>query len=541
MISSAAVLRELKEENEDFEWYPTTDEIIRSLVKDVERVLDDDEIRIRIDSVLDIGAGNGKVLRAFPDKDRYAIEKAQKLCALLAPMAFIVGTDFWQQSLMTKKIDLTFCNPPYSEYEAWATKIIRESSSKVVYLVLPKRWNKSVDIEAALKYRDGEVKIVGSFDFEDAEDRKARAKVDLIRILLSQDSDDAFDRFFDEEFSGLKARFDQAEKEEAKGPDDSKFKQLVMAENYVEAIVRMYDEEMLKIRHHYDCIATLDADLLREFNVRPADILKCLKERLCALKQVYWRELFDRMRPITDRLTTKKRRTLLDTLNDNGHVDFTVQNIQAVVIWVLAHASKYIDEQVMEVFDEMISKANVRNYKSNQRVYEFNRWRYEQEHPTHIALDYRLVLEHSGGISHARSWEKGLEERARDFLRDLCAVANNLHFHVDTSDTRFVLPSAWTAGSREEFYFTRDGKRDILFDVRAFLNGNMHIRLNQQFALALNVENGRLRGWIHTPSEAAQELENMEAVQYFGTQITLKMSSLPQLTGCTETQEGTDR
>jgi len=43
-------------------------------------------------------------------------------------------------------------------------------------------------------------KTIGEFSFEDAEDRKARATVNLIRIELSTETDDAFDRFFDEQF-----------------------------------------------------------------------------------------------------------------------------------------------------------------------------------------------------------------------------------------------------------------------------------------------------------------------------------------------------
>jgi hypothetical protein len=55
----------------------------------------------------------------------------------------------------------------------------------------------------------------------------------------------------------------------------------------------------------------------------------------------------------------------------------------------------------------------------------------------------------------------------------------------------------------------------MLMDVRAFQNGNLHIRLNQQFALALNVEMGRLKGWLRTAAEATEELGQPEAAKYF--------------------------
>lgn len=56
-------------------------------------------------------------------------------------------------------------------------------------------------------------------------------------------------------------------------------------------------------------------------------------------------------------------------------------------------------------------------------------------------------------------------------------------------------------------------------EIRAFLNGNLHIKFNQQFMLALNVEVGRLLGWSHTAQEAAHDLneEVNEIMGYFKT------------------------
>jgi hypothetical protein len=66
-----------------------------------------------------------------------------------------------------------------------------------------------------------------------------------------------------------------------------------------------------------------------------------------------------------------------------------------------------------------------------------------------------------------------------------------------------------------------------LFEVRAFLNGNMHIRLNQKFALALNVEHGRLKGWIKTAAEAVEELGDVGAAERFNSCFRLGSGNLP--------------
>ena len=534
--TTRSLIAALKENGQDEEFYPTTDEIIARMLHDLK--MDDD--RREIGSVLDIGAGNGKVLLALQKGyerglDLYAIEKSLMLCSRLSKIAFVIGTDFKSQSLLSKQIDLTFCNPPYTEFEEWAVKIIRESASRRVYLVLPVRWHKSVRIADALKHREAKVKTLGEYSFEDAEDRQARAIVNLIRIDLSTEKDDAFDRFFDEQFAHLKARYEAATKGESKYSDkkDPKFTALVGGANLLESLVTLYDADMEKAKKNYDLAAQLDVDLLKELDVTPQSILKCLKTRLTGLRSEYWKELFSHMSAVTNRLCSKKRGTLLDTLNRNGHIDFTTDNAYAVLMWVLEHANQYIDEQLVETFETMCSKANVKNYKSNLKPFVWDQWRYNQEKPTHVALEYRIVLDRVGGIKKTE-WihDKGLEQRAAEFLGDLLTVAHNLGFTCDTTDSRLFRRDEWHTGSVEHFECTvkdKDGnpKHVELFEVRAFLNGNMHIRLNQKFALALNVEHGRLKGWIKTAAEAVEELGDVEAASRFNSCFRLGSGNLP--------------
>lgn len=80
------------------------------------------------------------------------------------------------------------------------------------------------------------------------------------------------------------------------------------------------------------------------------------------------------------------------------------------------------------------------------------------------------------------------------------------------------------AGQKEEFCTNKAGKELKLMEVRAYMNGNLYIKFNQSFMLALNVEIGRLQGWIHNAQQAAEEMdENIEIVnQYFNTSYTLE-------------------
>ena len=336
-------------------------------------------------------------------------------------------------------------------------------------------------------------------------------------------------------------------------------------------MVELYNAELDHVRKNYDLVSKLDADLLKEFDVTPARILGCLRARLGGLRHTYWKELIGNMGQETDRLCSKQRQRMLDKLNQSGHVDFTRGNIHAVIIWILKNANQYLGEQLIEVFDDMVEKANVRNYKSNQRAFTHDRWRYNEEKPSHIALEFRLVLEHCGGIGRTwRNANSGLSERADEFLGDLLTVARNLGFDCTNRGAEFR--GAWESGLKHIFTMPKtykvgdkvmwgensrkaitgkvqlDGGKyqykiegqwyhesclpgEPLIEVRAYQNNNLHVRLNQEFALALNVEYGRLKGWLKTGAEAADELGDKNAARHFDSQLQLGQHSLLMLAG----------
>jgi hypothetical protein len=224
---------------------------------------------------------------------------------------------------------------------------------------------------------------------------------------------------------------------------------------------------------------------------------------------------------------------MLDEIKVSGLVDFSVENVYAVVCWLLNHANEYMVEQMLEVFDEMHTLANIKRYKSNERVFEEDMWRYNQDKPTHVALEYRIVMHNIGGVNKGDEihWDRGLQRRACDFLRDLMTVANNLGFLCDNTDHRLMSGrSNWQSGKSYVFrWLDSDGSSKELLEVKGFYNGNVHIRLGQDFARALNVEVGRLRGWIKSPQEAAEELGDPQAAAIFGRQIMLGVSSVKLL------------
>lgn len=73
------MVKAIKEADQDFEWYPTTTEIIDTVKANMHEhfyIRADEKCRV---SLLDIGAGDGRVLMQLTEGDRYAIEKSMPL------------------------------------------------------------------------------------------------------------------------------------------------------------------------------------------------------------------------------------------------------------------------------------------------------------------------------------------------------------------------------------------------------------------------------------------------------------------------------
>jgi len=541
----------LKEAGQDFEFYPTTSEIITALIQDIKFMSGSINAakytrKTGLESILDIGAGNGKVLTAIKSAGEnesgenyekrlkditkfYAIEKSPILCGRMDDSIFVIGTDFHEQSLISKTASITFSNPPYSEFERWAVKIIRESASAVVYLVIPQRWEGSMEIAEALKFRGVKTHKVGEYDFLESEDRAARAKVHLLRIDFTDTKDTAFESAFKAEFADFISGFESETKNESRKARQDSGDEMVKGENLPAYLVAHYNARMERIRNNYKAASELDPELLATFGIFPHKVMEGLLEKLTGLRTHYWSDLFSRITAITGQLTTGSREKLLATLNANKNVDFTVSNIYAVIVWALKNANRFIGSQLVDVYENMVDTANVKMYASNKRAF-VDGWRYMRDEVknSHYALEYRIVTHRVGGIAREyhdyKYRSQGITDRAGDFLSDLLTVAQTLGF----TPTETVMESGeWKSGAAKDFGFADPvtGNRQVLVSVRAFQNGNLHLKFNSKFMLALNVEHGRLKGWLKTPAEAAEELKDPAAAPLFNSAFKLPVSN----------------
>jgi len=514
MKSFNSQLQKIKELNEDFEWYPTTNEILEKLVENIHKSVEHKWYRNK--SFLDIGAGNGKVLDFIKDETEYFskfffIEKSQYHNSNMNPSYLLLGSDFHKTTLVDKNPDIIFCNPPYSEYKEWSCKIIKEMPvNAILYLVIPKRWKNNEEIKFAINHRGVEVEIIDSFSFENSEDREARANVDFIKIKVhsSRKEDSPFFLFFEETFNYPEPK-KQFEESEQKNDD------IVHGENLIERLCTIYDNNLERLRSNYQKICELDFDLLQEFSISKPSLVNSLEAKIEGLKKQLWKDFFDGMDGINTRLTSKSRKDMLHLLNGQNGIDFNRENCYNILFWAVKNANLYFEKQFIEIYDDIIDYCNVENYKSNERVFQEHGFRYHYRdseegkgNVSHIKLKvgHRIVCNRCGGLRRGRLYYKeGLSEQASTFIGDLLTIAQNLGFKILSERP---VPFEWNDSQVRIYYCEIDGEKQILFKVRAFLNSNMHFQFLPEFIHALNIQHGKLRGWINSEQDVKEEILN---------------------------------
>lgn len=533
----AKLIEEVREFG-DFEFYPTLDSDIALIKKHIDLLGYDKPY-----SVLDIGVGDGRVLNAIAHEygEKYAIEKSLPLIRALPADIMIVGTDFMAQTLIDIETSVIFCNPPFTQYSEFASKIIAESLAPDVYLILPTRWSNNQAIKDALARRKATFTVIGNSDYRSA-DRPARCTVDVIHISLSKSASRRWDRAtvdvdpfaawfsdnFDIDAQGSAAR--KADSLHQKVQPD-KF-EIIAGGDLISTLVSHYDASLEKLINTYKGLEHVDGSILDELNVSIDSIYAAIKLRIKSLKNKYWKELFNRFTPITDKLCTSTREEMQTLLMKNVNVDFTKENAYAIAEWAVKNVNKYIDSQLISVYESLIGESNITLYKSNQRTFGRSEWLYNRK-PSGLdrfALDYRIITSNYGNFG-GYSFDRinGLSKSSANKIDDLITIAHNLGFDTLGQELASTVEE-WEPGKLRTFhYFDHTAqKKVVLFTARAYQNGNIHRKINQGFIARLNVEFGRLRGWINTPEQAAEEIDGVDidcAKQAFHSNLKINVGT----------------
>ena len=550
-MSVNAVVQELKEKGQDFEWYPTTDEmfaLIEPYIRDVD--------------VLDIGCGDARfktymnrVAQADADRrteeakqealkegkeywrtykiydrevcriDNYkVIEKSKVLIERYIENDWLVETDFETCTLLDKSYDTYFCNPPYSKFEEWVKKIIKEGNFRQAFLIIPQRWKEDTSIKALLDFYNISYEILGNFDFLSA-DRQARAKVHVVRFVrdkydgyrsLPEYNQDGFDKFFNEVFKTQNDKRDDYEvKRDYNESQKEKIRNAIVSADKGRAniLVELYNQDSEKLYNNLKAIMQLDPDIMQSFNISVEGIKKALIEKQENLKILYWDMVWDEFSEITDRLTSETRQKLRQNFEWLQKLEFTTLNIWFIILYVVKHASNYSDNQLVSFYKKISDEENVKPYKSNTKLFENSGWRWNNSDHKDWYLDYRIIM--SSPFRERWNGEFEIDYYSKNTLNDIAVIARNLKFNV-TDDIDY--PDGF--GSKGYMYFLNGQKREQFMEFKAYKNGNMHVKFNQEFTKALNIEAARLLGWVKSKADVAREMpkEYLDAFdKYFGS------------------------
>lgn len=531
----------LQEADQDLEWFPTTPEILQAINNDLLEISCEqyrqggynnsnqnmrrcycsrENFRVEeffIDSFLDIGCGDGRVFDFIKGnsrvrtiiKHRLGIEKADvQADNLIRNGVGLIGRDLFETVLLGKSFNVVFCNPPYSQFKLWIEKILKEARSEVFYFVIPERWQNDVNLKCLMEEK-GELENLGSFDFLGA-DRAARAKVDLIKVSpykLKCKEKDPFDSWIEENIGKFEVSEEHIKEAKQKEAD-----RMAMQQNRADKAVVLcenYREDLNQLMQLFKSLASVNFRLLRQLGLDKAKILEIVKSDIQALKRRYWHQAFDALQPISSRLTNKTREKLLDSIKWFADLDFNEGNIKTIIVWVIENYNKYVKEQVLQAFEDFTGFDCVRAYKSNDKWFNGGWYYNNKDMPEKYAIEYRVVCR-----CPLSRYQHDLHKNK---ISDLAVIAENLGFK-NLGVTEFVQD-----GKKR---YCKNDAGEVIFEYKLFQNGNAHVKMNQKFCKAFNLEVGKLKNWLHEPEDVAREFDvSMEEAAQMWNKGSLQLIS----------------
>lgn len=524
---------DLQAAGEDYCWYPTTQEILTCIKNNLlsygkenyscrysywtchklvqfkheyenQKTVD----VVEIDSFLDCGAGEGRVLeffdmKPFKLKQKYGIEIARvQADDLIRRGVSLIGRDYFETVLIDKEFGVCFSNPPYSRFKEWCIKLLGEVNAVFIYLVIPQRWKDDADF-VKLMHEKGEVEILGEFDFLKA-DRAARAKVDVIVIRKRNDKESTNDPFKAWVEANIGAFAESKQVVEEVKTDTVEVKSVEeRSTDTIAVLVENYNHDLQELLSAYRSIGNIDFKLLRQLGLEKKQIIEKIKTDIAALKNRYWRTTLDSLKPINSRLTQKTREQFLSRIKWVETMDYNANNVLTLIVWVIENANKYSKEQMLQCYEDLTNFEGVRAYKSNDRWITDN-WRYNgtKGRPCKYSLDMRIV------VSCGYKIEKYEWNKYNNPIADLCVVADSLGFKNNGAHD-------FAKDGQSKSVLMENGKE--LFVYRCYQNNNVHFKLNKEFLMALNVAVGMEKGWLKAPADIQSEFDvsEAEAVKFF--------------------------
>ena len=389
--------------NQDF--YPTPENVIHSMTWDLD---------LKNKNVLEPSAGKGDIVDFCADRGAkvFACENSSDLRLILSqkPHCNLIAEDFLTvTSEMVSHIDYIIMNPPFSADELHINHAFNIAPEGCTIVALCNWHTLENDYSHRRKQLNSIVRDYGSKVnlgnvFSNAE-RKTDVEIGLIKLYKPKVSEDAdFSDYFSME-----------------ADDEEIYADGLIRHSYVREIVqryvaslKQYDrliEESINLNSMISAVAPYGfKDLTLDIK---QDKKSVTKERFMKeLQKKSWKFVFDKL-GMDKYVTVKVREEINKMIEAQCNIPFTMKNISLAVSALVQNVEKYMDESLIQVFDDITkhhheNRYNIEGWKTN----------------SHYLVNEKFI---KNAVMSTSSWEgfavnRYQEDSLNDFLKALCYI-----------------------------------------------------------------------------------------------------------------------
>lgn len=257
------------------------------------------------------------------------------------------------------------------------------------------------------------------------------------------------------------------------------------------------------------------------------------------IKKDYWIEAI-KLDEISNRLTSKKQKELLNELNLYSNMDFTEANIKIFIENLIAKYPMMIDEAIEYVFDEFTKysyrdESRFNEYKNN--TYLYTGWKTNQA----FKVNKKVILPFYVGWQgvHSISWEqeqffddldlvfnyfddKNLENELLEYQDKYSYSGNDV---VQTKQTGKIVRQMLAKGETKNI-------KTRYFTISVYKKGTVHFVFSSQDILRkFNIYIGKKKGWLPMDYSytTKQEFDGFESAkeykQIIGKELAISTNS----------------
>lgn len=399
-----------------------------------------------------------------------------------------------------KRYDLIVMNPPFADADLHLLKAISiaERFGSTIRCILNAETirNPYTNRRKVLAQKLNELGAEITFKtgaFKDAE-RSTDVEIAMVKLIVPEPQ-------YANDPESLYQKLKMAAKLDEPTPEVTE----LTVENRIERIVAQFNFEVdagLRLIREYQAMQPYIMDSLDKKNTFRNPILTlCIgdpsrtyrgdtpdvNKYLRMIRQKYWKAFFTREEYV-GKLTSNLREKYQDMVSELANYDFSLFNIQKIMLEMNAEMSQGVVDTILDLFDRMTEK-HTWYPECEKNVHYFNGWRSNLAHK----VNKKVILPTYGCWDHSYFSNKSELNvyNAHRFLSDIEKAFNYLDGNM-TADVN--LDAVLTCAKK---YGYTNKLQCKFFEVTFYKKGTCHIKFtNQELLDRFNIYCARQRGWL---------------------------------------------